>query len=124
MIQTRFDGTAIHATLDEFGSISPVPQFHLPAAFAMTPVPTLPYVLAAVQDCSDGSSGISRHRCFCTEMRMEMALRVAEGLLAPFAPREQLPFLDGPIMADHLSLDRSLVHSSPFPPIISKTLEQ
>lgn len=109
-----FDGTALHARLDEFGFIPSATQFRLPVFFAISPVCTLRYVSEAFQDRANGPGGLRcRHR-FSTGVQMEMSVRITKSLAAAFATREQISLLNIAIMTALLSFDKCLIQLSRF----------
>lgn len=102
-------GAVLHASLDEFVAILSAPQCSLPSAFAILPIPTFRYFANAVWDCVEGFSGIGLPHCFYTAARVEMSLRVIEGLRTEFIVRERVPLLDESTMGAPCNLDRSFV---------------
>lgn len=115
---------AFHSPLDEFGSIPSVPQFCLPAAFAIPPVRILHYFSVVVHDCAYSSGGLALRYRFCTAMQNQMALRVTEDLVVELATREQVSLLDELIMVALCPSDQSLKQSLCLSPIVWGALEQ
>lgn len=103
-----FDCMALHAPLDEFESTPPAAQFCLPAGFFIPLLRTFCYFSGVVQDCFDRPGALTRSHRFCTMVRMEIALRVTEGLVAEFATREWVLLLDEPLMEVPAAFEQSL----------------
>lgn len=118
------DGVALLAPLDEFGSIPHAAQFHLSAAVAIPLVRTLHYFSGVAQNCADGPDGSTHRHCFCTAMKMEIALRVTKVLVAELTVRKRNSQLDELIMAALLLFDRSLMQSSRLSPFVGEVLER
>lgn len=120
------DRTALHAPLDELGSISSTAaaQSRLSVAFDILLVRTSREFSGAVQDFGDGRGGITRRLRFCTAEQMETAFRVTDGLVAMFAARKRVPLLDEPQMAALRPHDQPLTQSSCLSPTISEAIER
>lgn len=82
-----FNGMALRALLDEFGSIFPAAQSCFSSTFANPLVPTLRYFSGAVQDFADSPGGIMRRHRFYTAVQMEMALLATKDFVAELAAR-------------------------------------
>lgn len=119
-----YDCTVLHANLNELRSIPPAAQICPFTAFAVTPVRTLRYFPGVAQDLAHGPGSFARHHHFSTVVRIEMALRVTEGLVVQFAVMEQVPLLDKPIFEALLCCERFLMQSKRFSPIVGEVFER
>lgn len=72
------DGTTLHASANDFGSILTATQFFLPAVFAISPLRALRYFSGAVLDRSDGSCAFKHGHLFCAAVQAEINLRVTK----------------------------------------------
>lgn len=109
IISRLFSGAMVHAPFNEFGAMLQTDRFRFLSVIAFSYICTFRYFARAVQDRSDGLSGIIFPHRFCDAAPWETSLFVIASLVAKFAASEKVPLLNDCICGSFFILDRSLV---------------